>query len=66
MHVEKREWYQGERFKVLKVKFVTYPNSNMQNSMIVLFVSILDWKYPFWASLVQKNENCQFQLKFGT
>ena len=27
---------------------------------------ILDLRYPFWASLVQKNQNCQFKLKFGS
>ena len=21
-------------------------------------LSVLDWKYPFWANLVQKNQNC--------
>ena len=26
----------------------------MQNSMVVFTFSVLDWKYPFWANLVQK------------
>ena len=38
----------------------------MQNSTVVFNFSILDQKHPPWATLVQKNENCQFKLKFGT
>ena len=38
----------------LKLKFGTYTNSNIQNSMVVFTLSIFDQKYPFWANLVQK------------
>ena len=38
-----------------KFKFVCSGiDSNMQNLMAVFFASILGWKPPFWASLVQK------------
>ena len=33
---------------------VTYTNSSMQNSMVMFILSVFDWKYPFWANLVQK------------
>ena len=36
-----------------KLKISTYTNSNGQNS-IVVFISVFDQKYPFWARLVQK------------
>ena len=26
----------------------------MQNSMVMFILSVFDWKYPFWANLVQK------------
>ena len=38
----------------VQAKFATKTNSNMQNSMVVFLASILGWKHPFWASLVQK------------
>ena len=28
--------------------------------------SVFDRKFPFWANLIKKNQNCQFDLKFGT
>ena len=37
-----------------KLKFGTLKNSNMQNSMALSSLSVFDWKYPFWASLVEK------------
>ena len=37
-----------------KLKFGTYTNSNMQNSMVMFSFSVFDRKYPFWANLVQK------------
>ena len=39
-----------------KLKFGTYTNSNMQNSMVMFTFSVLDWKQPFWANLVQKKK----------
>ena len=36
-----------------KPKFGTYTNSNMQNSMVMLTFPVFEWKYPFWANLVQ-------------
>ena len=37
-----------------KLKFVTQNNSNMENSMAMFTLSVLDRKYSFWANLVQK------------
>ena len=34
--------------------------------MVMLTFSILLWKYPFWANLIQNNQNYQFKMKFGT
>ena len=31
-----------------------YTNSNIQNSIMVLTFSALDWKYGFWTNLFQK------------
>ena len=42
------------------LKFGTWTNSNMQNSMAVFLASVLGWKYPFWASLVQKMKIVSF------
>ena len=36
------------------LKFGTYANSNIQNSMVMGFFAALDHKYPFWTYLVQK------------
>ena len=36
-----------------ELKFGAYTNSNMQNSMVVYTLSVLDLKKPFWANLVQ-------------
>ena len=38
----------------LKLKFGTYTNSNMQNSIMLFSFFVFEWKYPFWANLVQK------------
>ena len=37
-----------------KLKFGTWTNSNMQNSMVVSILFLVDWKYPFWTNLIQK------------
>ena len=37
-----------------KLKFGTYTNSNIQNLMVMFNFFVFDWKYPFWANLVQK------------
>ena len=37
-----------------KLKFGTYTNSNMQNSMVMFIFFVFDRKYPYWANLVQK------------
>ena len=34
--------------------------------MVMLTISVLDWKYSFWANFTQKYENYLYQLKFGT
>ena len=35
------------------LKFGTWTNSNMQNSMAMFNFSAFYWNYPFWANLVQ-------------
>ena len=35
------------------LKFDTYTNSRMQNSIVIFILSVFDWKYPFWANLVE-------------
>ena len=42
---------QNDQFRL---KFGTYTNSNMQNSMLIFTFSVFDRKFPFWANLVQK------------
>ena len=37
-----------------KLKFGTFTNLNMQNSVVMLSFSVLDQKYRFLANLVQK------------
>ena len=37
-----------------KLKFGTYTNSNMKNSMVNVHFSVFDWAYAFWANLVEK------------
>ena len=37
----------------LKLKFGTYTNSNMQNSMVMFIFFVFDLIYPFWAIFVQ-------------
>ena len=37
-----------------KLKFGTYSNWNMKNSMVMFTVFVFDWKYHFWANLAQK------------
>ena len=40
----------------LKLKFGTYTNSNMQNSIMLFPFLLFEWKYPFWGNMVQKNK----------
>ena len=49
-----------------KLKFDTYTNSNMQNSVVVFTFSALDRDSFFLANLVGKGKNSLFKLKFGT
>ena len=52
---------------LFKVKLDTKTNLNMQNSLMVSILSVLDWKQlPFLDKLGPKNQNCQFKLKIGT
>ena len=37
-----------------KLKFGTYTNLNMQNLMVNFIFFVFEWKYLFWANLVQK------------
>ena len=47
-----------------KLKFGTQNNSKMQNSMVMFTFPLIDWKYLFSVNLVQKNQNCCFEMKF--
>ena len=47
------------------LKFGTCTNYDMQNSMAMFILLILDSKYPFFGKFGRKNQNCQFKLKFG-
>ena len=38
------------------MKFGVQTNSNMMNLMVMFNFSLLDWKYIFWANLVQKTK----------
>ena len=38
----------------------------MQDSIVMFTFSVFNWRYPFRENLIQKNQNCQFKLKFGT
>ena len=38
----------------------------MQNSVVLITFSASEQKYLFWANVIQKNQNCQFRLNFGT
>ena len=49
----------------LKLKFSTYNNLDMQNSMVMLILSVFNQKYLF-LKFGPKIQNYQFQLKFGT
>ena len=40
-------------------------NSNMQNSIAVIIASVLDWKYPFWVSAVQKMKTASFSCNLA-
>ena len=44
----------GNTLYQYKLKFGTYTNLNMHNSMVMFNFSVFDWKYPFWTNLVQK------------
>ena len=52
--------YLVQKFKIAQIEFDTETNSNMQNSLLVFIASVLDWNYPFWASLVQKMKMISF------
>ena len=47
-----------------KLKFGTYTNSNMQNSMVVFISSVLDRNHTFWVKLVRISKFAN--LKFDT
>ena len=47
------------------LKFCTWTNSNMQNSMTMFTFSVFDGKKLF-GQIWSKNENCQLKQKFGT
>ena len=38
----------------------------MQNSIAMFSFSVFDQKYPFWANLVQKNQNRHSKLRLRT
>ena len=37
-----------------KLKFGIKANCNLRNSVVLFTFSVLAWKHPFWANLVQK------------
>ena len=39
----------AQNLTLFKVKFDSKTNPNMQNSVVVSILSVLDWKHPFWA-----------------
>ena len=41
---------------LFKMKFGTYNNWSILNSVVMFNFSLLDKKYPFWANLVQKGK----------
>ena len=46
------------------LKFGTKTNLNMQNSVVVVIISVLYQKYSFSGKFDPKNQNCLFTLKF--
>ena len=34
--------------------------------MVMFTFPFVDQKYPFWANLIQNNQNCLFKQEFGT
>ena len=46
----------AQNLTLFKVKFDSKTNPNMQNSVVVSILSVLDWRHPFWANLVQKTK----------
>ena len=44
----------SKMLKLLKLKFESQSNSNMQNSLMLFTFFVFDRKCPFWANLVQK------------
>ena len=48
-----------------ELKFGTYTNLNMQNSMVVFTFSMFNRKYLFWGKFGPRNQSCQLELKFG-
>ena len=45
---------------IFKVKFDTKTDSNMQHSMLVSILSVLDSKATLFGKFGPKNRNCQF------
>ena len=41
---------------LFKIKLGIYTNLNMLNLMVMFTFSVLDWKYPFWANLVENTK----------
>ena len=48
-----------------QLKFGTYSNSNMQNSMVMFISFVFDWKCPF-SKFRQESQNYQLKLKIGS
>ena len=48
---------------LFKVRFGSYTNSNMLNSMMIFTFLCFETKIPFFGP---KNQNCLFKMKFGT
>ena len=43
-----------EQIYLFQIKFCIKINLNVLNLMVMLTLSVLEWKYPFWANLLQK------------
>ena len=48
-----------------KLKLGTETISNIQNSVVVFTLFVLDWKCPFWTNLFQKIKNVSLGWNLG-
>ena len=50
-----------QKLKIVSLSWHLVPstNSNMQNLMVLLPASVLDWKIPFFVTLIIQSRSCQ-------